>query len=118
MTETTVGPDYDPDHDHETLTDTEGQPITPDYLQQLSEEADTGYDLTHARQLDPNDLAAMRTRGRPTPHTTTAGQSRAVSVRMNPELLRELHTAAADRHVPISTLIREATAQWLHHHAR
>jgi len=114
MTETTVGPDYDPDH--ETLTDTEGQPITPDYLQQLSEEADAGYDLTHDRQLDPDDLAAMRTRGRPTPHTT-AGQSRAVSVRMNPELLHELHTAAAARHVPISTLIREATAQWLHHHA-
>ncbi len=43
------------------------------------------------------------------PHTTTVGQSRAVSVRMNPELLHELHTAA-DRHVPISTLIREATA--------
>jgi len=61
-------------------------------------------------------LGAMRTRGRPTPHTT-AGQSRAVSVRMNPELLHQLHTAAAARHVPISTLIREATAQWLHHHA-
>jgi hypothetical protein len=44
------------------------------------EETDTGYDFTHARQLDPDDLAAMRTRGRPTPDTTE-GQSRAVSVR-------------------------------------
>jgi len=67
-------------------------------------------------RYDPDDLAAMRTRGRPTPDTT-AGKSRAVSVRMNPELLSELHAAAAARHVPISTLIREATAQWLHHHA-
>jgi len=114
MTDLTVGPDYNPDH--ETLTDTGGRPITPGFLQQLSEEADTGYDLTHDRQLSSDDLAAMRTRGRPTPDTT-AGKSRAVSVRMNPELLSELHTAAAARHVPISTLIREATAQWLHHHA-
>ena len=115
MTDLTVGPDYDPDH--ETLTDTGGRPITPDYLQQLSEEAEVGYALTHARQLSTDELAAMRTRGRPTPHTTTAGHSRAVSVRMNPELLHELRTVSAARHVPISTLIREATAQWLHHHA-
>ncbi len=115
MTETTVGPDYHPDH--ETLTDTAGRPITTTYLQQLSEEAEAGYDLTPTRQLNPDDLAAMRTRGRPTPHTTTAGQSRAVSVRMNPELLHQLHTAATARGVPISTLIRDATAQWLHHHA-
>lgn len=114
MTDVTVGPDYEPDH--QTLTDTEGEPITPVYLQQLSEEAEAGYNLTHARQLDPDDLAAMRSRGRPTPDTT-AGQSRAVSVRMNPELLHELRIAAAARQVPISTLIREATAQWLHRHA-
>jgi len=116
MTDLTVAPDYN--SDHETLTDTEGRPITADYLEQLSSEADAGYDLnlTHARQLDPGDLAAMRTRGRPAPDTP-AGQSRAVSVRMNPELLHELRIAAAARHVPVSTLIREATAQWLHRHA-
>jgi len=67
MTDLTVAPDYN--SDHETLTDTEGRPITADYLEQLSSEADAGYDLnlTHARQLDPGDLAAMRTRGRPAP---------------------------------------------------
>ncbi len=114
MTDLTVGPDYN--SDQETLTDTEGRPITADYLDQLSGEADAGYDLTDARQLDPGDLAAMRTRGRPAPDTPE-GQSRAVSVRMNPELLHELRIAAAARHVPVSTLIREATAQWLHRHA-
>ncbi len=114
MTDLTVGPDFN--SDYETLTDTEGRPTTADYLEQLSGEADAGYDLTHARQLAPGDLAAMRTRGRPAPDTP-AGQSRAVSVRMNPELLHELRIAAAARHVSISTLIREATAQWLHRHA-
>lgn len=114
MTDLTVGPDYN--SDHESLTDAEGRPITADYLEQLSGEAEAGYDLTQARQLDPGDLAAMRTRGRPAPDTP-AGQSRAVSVRMNPELLHELRVAAAARDVPVSTLIREATAQWLHRHA-
>jgi len=114
MTDLTVGPDYN--SDHETLADAEGRPITADYLEQLSGEAEVGYDLPHARQLDPDELAAMRTRGRPTPDTP-AGQSRAVSVRMNSELLHELRVAAAARHIPISTLIREATAQWLHRHA-
>jgi len=90
MTDLTVGPDYN--SDHETLADAAGRPITADYLEQLSGEADAGYDLTHARQLDPDELAAMRTRGRPTPNTP-AGQSRAVSVRMNSELLHELRVA-------------------------
>jgi len=61
MTDLTVGPDYN--SDHEILTDTEGRSITADYLEQLGGEAKTGYDLTHVRQLDPGDLAAMRTRG-------------------------------------------------------
>lgn len=114
MSDLTVGPDYKPDR--ETVTDTYGRPVTADYLVQLSGEAEVGYNLTHARQLDPGDLAAMRTRGRPAPDTP-GGQSHAVSVRMNSELLHELRIAAAARHVPISTLIREATAQWLHRHA-
>ncbi len=42
----------------------------------------------------------MRTRGRPTPTTSRTGQSRAVSVRMNPEPLTELHAAATARHAP------------------
>jgi len=53
-----VGPDYDPNH--ETLTDTQGRPVTTDYLEQLSDEADTGYDLSGPRQLTPTELTAMR----------------------------------------------------------
>jgi hypothetical protein len=113
MTDSALGPDYDPAQ--ETLTDEHGKPITTNYLEELAAEAEAGYDLTKARQLDAAELAAMRTRGRPSP--AAAGQSRAVSVRMNPELLNELHAAATARHVPVSTLIREATAQWLHQHA-
>ncbi len=58
MTNPTVGPDYDPNH--ETLTDTQGQPLTTDYLEQLGAEADTGYDLSGARQLTPTELTAIR----------------------------------------------------------
>jgi len=58
MTNPTVGPDYDPNH--ETLTDTQGRPVTTDYLEQLGDEADTGYDLSGARQLTPTELTAIR----------------------------------------------------------
>jgi len=113
MTDIAIGPDYDPAK--EILTDASGRPITTGYVAQLAEEAEAGYELGQARTLTAADLTAMRTRGRPTPGT---GQSRAVSVRMNPELLTELHAAAAAAcHVPVSTLIREAAAQWLHRHA-
>ena len=70
MSDITLGPDYDPN-------DT------------LAAQAETGYD--HARRLTLGDLAAMRSRGRP---PTVTGQSRTVSARMNPELLRKLQAAA------------------------
>ncbi len=115
MTDIALGSDYDPDR--ETLTDTAGRPITADYLDALVTEAATGFDLTHAQLLTAADLAAMRTRGRPTTDADTSGESHAVSVRMNPELMRGLQAAAAARHVPVSTLVREAAAEWLHRHA-
>jgi len=53
MTDLTVGPDYN--SDHETLADAEGRPITADYLEQLSGEAEVGYDLPHAANSIPTN---------------------------------------------------------------
>jgi len=89
----TLGPDHDPAK--ETLTDNHCHPITTDYLKQLAEEAEAGFDLAHTHPRTARELAAMRIRRRPTPTTSRTGQSRAVSVRMNPEPLTELHAAHA-----------------------
>lgn len=44
MTRHTAGPDYDPDRD-ELLRERKGNPITSEYIEELADEAEGGYDL-------------------------------------------------------------------------
>ena len=83
---------------------TSGQPITDDMIDKLAAEAEAGYDV--------ETLIARRTkRGRPAIGSAAASVE---SVRLDPELRRELLARAEADGTTTSELIREALRRYLH----
>ena len=81
-----------------------GDPITDKDIEKLAAEAEAGYDV--------DVLAGRRTkRGRPTIGSAAASVE---SVRLDPELRRELMERADSEGTTPSDLIREALRRYLH----
>jgi len=81
-----------------------GQPITNEVVEKLAAEAEAGYDVETL-------IARRGKRGRPTLGSSPAGVE---SVRLDPELRRELLQRAQSEGMTTSELIREALRQYLH----
>lgn len=80
----------------------DGRPITDAEVAKLADETERGYDV---------EALLQRRRGRP-PMGSAA--SSVESVRLDPELKRELLLRAADEGTSVSDLIRTAVRQYLH----
>ncbi len=80
----------------------DGTPITSEMVEAMADEADRGYDV--------NEILRRRQGGRP-PMGSTA--SSVESVRLDPELKRELLLRAAEEHISVSEAIRRALGQYL-----
>jgi hypothetical protein len=81
-----------------------GQPITDQDISKLAGEAEAGYDVGKL-------IARRNKRGRPTIGTAAASVE---SVRLDPELRRELIERAQSEGTTTSELIREALRRYLH----
>jgi predicted HicB family RNase H-like nuclease len=79
-----------------------GKPIDDEVIEQLADEAETGYDLDEV-------ISRRGKRGRP---TLGSAPSTVESVRLDPEMKERLARRAEDEGVPVSEVIREA----LRHH--
>ncbi|MDP9428871.1 MAG: ribbon-helix-helix protein, CopG family [Actinomycetota bacterium] len=77
-------------------------PITDDVIEALADEAERGYDV--------DTLLERRKPGRPPTGTAPAVVD---SVRLDPELKRELLLRAAEEGISVSELIRHALRQYL-----
>ncbi|HXW80696.1 MAG TPA: ribbon-helix-helix domain-containing protein [Acidimicrobiales bacterium] len=86
--------------DHGTRRD--GTPITDDAVETLADEAEAGYDV---------DEIIRRRGGRPSMGMAAASVE---SVRLDPELKRQLVVRAADEHISVSEAIRRAVRLYLH----
>jgi predicted HicB family RNase H-like nuclease len=75
---------------------------TPAEVEQLADEAERGYDVEQI----------LRRRGGRPPHGTAAGTVE--SVRLNPDLKRDLLLRAARDHTSVSEVIRRALGEYLH----
>jgi hypothetical protein len=80
----------------------DGTPITDDMVEAMADEAERGYDV--------EDILRRRRGGRP-PMGSAA--SSVESVRLGPELKRDLLLRAAEEHVSVSEAIRRAIGQYL-----
>lgn len=81
---------------------TSGKPIDDDLIEELSEQAEAGYDVDEV-------IARRGKRGRP---RLGSAPSTVESVRLDPDLKQRLARRAEDQGVPVSEVIREA----LRHH--
>jgi hypothetical protein len=81
-----------------------GQPITDRDIEQLAAESEAGYDVDAL-------IARRNKRGRPTIGTAAASVE---SVRLDPELRRQLIERAQSEGTTPSELIREALRRYLH----
>jgi len=81
---------------------TSGEPIDDDLIEELSEQAEAGYDVDKV-------IARRGKRGRP---RLGSAPSTVESVRLDPDLKQRLERRAEDQGVPVSEVIREA----LRHH--
>ncbi len=81
---------------------TSGNPIDDDLIEELSEQAEAGYDVDEV-------IARRGKRGRP---RLGSAPSTVESVRLDPDLKQRLARRAEDQGVPVSEVIREA----LRHH--
>ena len=81
-----------------------GQPITDIDIEKLAAEAEAGYDVDTL-------IAGRNKRGRPTIGTAAASVE---SVRLDPELRRQLIERAQTKGTTPSELIREALRRYLH----
>jgi ribbon-helix-helix CopG family protein len=81
-----------------------GTPITDNDIEKLAAEAEAGYDVETL-------IARRNKRGRPTIGTAPASVE---SVRLDPELRRELIERAQSEGTTPSELIREALRRYLH----
>ena len=80
----------------------DGTPITDDMVEVMADEAERGYDV--------EDILRRRRGGRP-PMGSAA--SSVESVRLGPELKRDLLLRAAEEHISVSEAIRRAIGQYL-----
>jgi hypothetical protein len=81
----------------------EGSPITDEMVEAMADEAERGYDV--------NEVLRRRRGGRP-PRGSAA--SSVESVRLDPELKRDLLLRAAEEGTSVSEVIRRAIGQYLH----
>lgn len=84
-------------------TRADGTPITDEVVEALAEEAEQGYDV--------DQILLRRQPGRPLLGLSAASVE---SVRLDPELKRDLLLRAAREQVSVSELIRQALRQYLH----
>lgn len=83
-------------------TQADGTSITDEMVEVMADEAEAGYDV--------EELLARRRGGRP-PMGSAA--SSVESVRLDPELKRDLLLRAAEEHISVSEAIRRAIGQYL-----
>ena len=92
--------DYDP-RAGEPLRDSKGMPITDEYLDKVTREAEAGYDLSKARRV-----------GRPS-LTGEGKHSPRVSFRVSDEVRAEAERVAEEQGKTVSQLAREALERYL-----
>jgi hypothetical protein len=80
----------------------DGTPITDEMVETMADEAEAGYDV---------DEIIRRRAGRPLMGSAAASVE---SVRLDPELKRELILRAAQDHISVSEAIRRAVREYLH----
>ncbi len=80
----------------------DGTPITNEMVEAFADEAERGYDV---------EQITARRRGRPTMGSAAASVE---SIRLDPELKRELLLRAAADHTSVSNIIRAAVRDYLH----
>lgn len=81
----------------------DGTPITDEMVEVLADEAERGYDV--------EQVLRGRRGGRP---SMGSAASSVESVRLDPELKRELLLRAAEEHISVSEAIRRAISRYLH----
>jgi Ribbon-helix-helix protein, copG family len=79
----------------------DGTPITDEMVEALADEAEAGYDV---------EEILRRRGGRPTMGSSAASVE---SVRLDPNLKRDLILRAAEDHISVSEAIRRAVRQYL-----
>lgn len=84
-------------------TRADGTPITDRMVEEMADDAESGYDVDH--------ILERRQRGRP---AMGSAASSVESVRLDPELKRDLLLRAAEDHTSVSEIIRLAVRQYLH----
>jgi Ribbon-helix-helix protein, copG family len=80
----------------------DGTPITDETIEAMADEAERGYDT--------DEILRRRQGGRPSIGSAPASVE---SVRLDPELKRDLLLRAADERVSVSELIRRALRQYV-----
>jgi hypothetical protein len=83
-------------------TKADGTPITDEMVEAMADEAERGYDIEEIRR--------RRRGGRP---PMGSAPSSVESVRLDPELKRDLLLHAAEQQISVSELIRRAIGQYL-----
>ena len=83
-------------------TTADGTPITDEMIEAMADEAERGYDVQEIRR--------RRQGGRP---AMGSAASSVESVRLDPELKRDLLLRAADEHISVSEAIRRAIGHYL-----
>lgn len=83
-------------------TTADGTPITDESVEAMADEAERGYDV--------EEIARRRRGGRP---PLGSAASSVESVRLDPELKRDLLLRAAEERISVSEAIRRAIGQYL-----
>jgi len=83
-------------------TKADGTPITDETVEAMADQAERGYDIEKIRRRNRG--------GRP---PMGSGPSSVESVRLDPELKRDLLLHAAEHHISVSEAIRRAIGQYL-----
>jgi hypothetical protein len=81
----------------------DGTPITDEMVEVIADEAERGYDV--------EPILRARRGGRPSMGTAASSVE---SVRLDPELKRDLLLRAAEEHISVSEAIRRAISRYLH----
>ena len=84
-------------------TTADGTPITDEMVEAMADEAERGYDV--------EEIDRRRRGGRP---PLGSAASSVESVRLDPELKRDLLLRAAEERISVSEAIRRAIGQYLH----
>ena len=84
-------------------TKADGTPITDQMVEEMADEAESGYDV--------DQILRRRQHGRP---AMGSAASSVESVRLDPELKRDLLLRAAEDHTTVSEIIRLAVRRYLH----